>query len=465
MRTNQKIREKGTGTIFKKGNHFYLKMTFGKKTKSSVLRGKDDKPVTTRKDAEAAAALLRPVLRAEQKEEIALHIANARKLRHEGSGPVNQIWAVYLKQYTRPDSGEGTLKSYESALRYFIEWLRREHPDIQQACQITADEGCAYFAYIWNERNVSGRTYNCYRQALRLIFDHILKPAGLDQNPFENISSKPIDTESRLAFTEDQVKKIFSGFRTGFFYDPMVTQFGKGRKHVKVKKTLRFEPMFKDEMRILLMLCCWTGCRGQDGCLMRWSNVNLEHGIITYIPRKTARKTNNRKVSLPLHPELAAALKDALAFRHRNQGNDDFIIPSVAERFKRNHSGVQDDVQKIIQCATGEAVTAAEQSPHHVYRANRYSLHSFRHTFVSFCANAGVPLDVVAAIVGHGSSAMTRHYAHISDEAKENAIKTLPMLSPEKNIPDRNRLMQVISTLTDEQLAAMIHQIKIGRAG
>ncbi len=152
----------------------------------------------------------------------------------------------------------------------------------------------------------------------------------------------------------------------------------------------------------------------------------------------------------PLHPELAAALKDALSFRDRNRRNEDYIIPSVAERYQRSPSGVQDDVQKIIHCATGEAVTAESCSGHRVYRANRYSLHSFRHTFVSFCANAGVPLDVVATIVGHGNPAMTRHYAHITNEAKKQAIATLPVLSqPIGETPARQQLLELLQGLFD----------------
>ena len=92
MQKRIRNREKGTGTIEKKRNRFYLKTRIGDKSKSTLLLGKDDKPVTTRKDAEAAAALLRPVLRARQKEEVALYVASARKLRKESSLSIEKIW-------------------------------------------------------------------------------------------------------------------------------------------------------------------------------------------------------------------------------------------------------------------------------------------------------------------------------------------------------------------------------------
>lgn len=42
---------------------------------------------------------------------------------------------------------------------------------------------------------------------------------------------------------------------------------------------------------------------------------------------------------------------------------------------------------------------------------------------------------MVASIVGHGNSVMTRHYAHISDAAKKNAIMALPVITKPETSP------------------------------
>ena len=104
------------------------------------------------------------------------------------------------------------------------------------------------------------------------------------------------------------------------------------------------------------------------------------------------------------HPETdKAALVDS---------EEDYVLPAVARRYRQNPSGVQKDVMKIIRCATGLQTTKNKENTYGKRKlsANAYSLHSFRHTFVSFCANAGVPLAIVAEIVGHGNPAMTKHY-------------------------------------------------------
>lgn len=54
------------------------------------------------------------------------------------------------------------------------------------------------------------------------------------------------------------------------------------------------------------------------------------------------------------------------------------------------------------------------------------TFHSLRHSFVSFATNSGVPLPVVQSIVGHHSSAMTRHYYHANEEALRKAVDAVP---------------------------------------
>ena len=61
-------------------------------------------------------------------------------------------------------------------------------------------------------------------------------------------------------------------------------------------------------------------------------------------------------------------------------------------------------------------------------RTPEATFHSLRHTFVSFSANAGIPLHVVQSIVGHESTAMTRHYYHESVEALRSAVNAIPSL-------------------------------------
>ena len=461
-----KTREKGAGTIYREGKRWYLKIRVNGRAKVKMLRDDAGNPVTTEKAATAAADGYRKILFADSREEIALQIAEARKLKRQSGLLLMEAWSEYLKQPNRPDSAPTTLAKYESYLRAFIQWMTDSRPDVRRVAEVDRETALDYLSDLWSS-GISARTYNAYVQALRMIFKHLTAPAALDVNPFDGVAKKTPETASRHEFTPEQVNAIFDGFDNGFFYETETERLTSGRKRERVISRLEYKPLNANEMRVLLNLCCWTGCRGQDGCLMRWRNVDMTGRQISYIPRKTARKTNHKAVTLPMHPQLFEALTVAGAWRDRNKPGEDFILPAVADRYRRNPSGVQKDTMKIIHCATGLETTAAASETYgrRKLAANAYSLHSFRHTFVSFCANAGVPLAIVAEIVGHGNPAMTRHYSHITTEAKRGAIAALPMLGQTSALPDpladaRRRAIEAIQSADEKTLAVVLDLLK-----
>ena len=61
-------------------------------------------------------------------------------------------------------------------------------------------------------------------------------------------------------------------------------------------------------------------------------------------------------------------------------------------------------------------------------RVKEVGFHSFRHTFVSICAMAGVPFSIVQAIVGHTNQRMTEEYAQIESAALNRVLTALPAL-------------------------------------
>ena len=131
---------------------------------------------------------------------------------------------------------------------------------------------------------------------------------------------------------------------------------------------------------------------------MKWENIDLTKDQIRYVRHKTRKKTNGLVISLPIHPVLRDALMKAKEWQ---EPDNPYILPNVARRYQTNRCGVQRDAMKIISCALGvETTTHDTDGCKRARGANVYSLHSFRHTFVSFCANAGVPDSVVAQLPG-----------------------------------------------------------------
>ena len=54
------------------------------------------------------------------------------------------------------------------------------------------------------------------------------------------------------------------------------------------------------------------------------------------------------------------------------------------------------------------------------------TFHSLRHTAISLLKNAGVSEAVARDIIGHESAAISRHYTHIDESSKREALSKLP---------------------------------------
>jgi hypothetical protein len=105
----------------------------------------------------------------------------------------------------------------------------------------------------------------------------------------------------------------------------------------------------------------------------------------------------------------------------------EYVMPEYAAAYLKRNSTVTARIQThFADCGI---VTAAPERKQRVRRGVEVGFHSLRHSFVSLCANAGVPLAAVQSLVGHSNPAMTRHYTHIGIEAAQGAIAALPSVS------------------------------------
>ena len=54
-----------------------------------------------------------------------------------------------------------------------------------------------------------------------------------------------------------------------------------------------------------------------------------------------------------------------------------------------------------------------------------YGFHSLRHSFASFCAEAGVPKAVLLSILGTDSKIADKYYTHVSEESQRKAVEAI----------------------------------------
>jgi integrase len=87
----------------------------------------------------------------------------------------------------------------------------------------------------------------------------------------------------------------------------------------------------------------YTGLRLKDVTELEWGSVDADLSKLELVPRKTRRKKKNRKVVLPIHPELAAWLKK----QTRGIGKAP-VFPSLAGKSGGGKSGLSSIFKRIM---------------------------------------------------------------------------------------------------------------------
>lgn len=411
--STKKTNPKGSGYIFKRGAIYYLQYDVNGRRKKISLG------VKSRRDAEnKAKEILEPLREGTTKEKIAVHIGKARELISSRKLLLEQVWDKFSVKL-RKDLGKDTLGNYKRQWEAFKSWLYKNHAEITELSQVTSEIALEYAEKLDKTDRLSTSAFNQHRGTLIRLFRLLGKEAGITENPMLVIESKATPGITRKELTEEQILTVLEKFD-----DP------------------NFHMLHKEEMRVLFHMGTWTGLRLKDCVLMKWENIDFNSNRIFCIPVKT--RTHGNTVIIPIHPALRRELEKALAWQ-----KDEYILPMAAARYVRAPSTFKKDVVRVFSECGFET---SKQVENRKKKTNIIGFHSLRHSFVSFCAKAGVPLPVVQAIVGHGNPAMTRHYIHIGEESVKQAINALPqgnlLPEPKKTIDDR--VKEVIELLNSK---------------
>ena len=177
----------------------------------------------------------------------------------------------------------------------------------------------------------------------------------------------------------------------------------------------------------LILVGFYAGPRLKDAAGLLWSNVDLERGTLSFMPRKTERK--KKRLLVPLHPRLAAFL----ASHDVPKEAADPVFPSLAVRDGAGDKGLSKQFTAIMEEAKVDRrmIRPPElDAGGKVLRPARYarSFHSLRHSLTSALANLDVPEEIRRRIVGHDSAAVHAGYTHHERETLARAVAKLPSI-------------------------------------
>jgi integrase len=183
---------------------------------------------------------------------------------------------------------------------------------------------------------------------------------------------------------------------------------------------------------VIVGLAC-TGLRISELASLRWSDIDLVTNFIKLVdeggqPKKSSRARRETKSGrsrmLPIHQDLKVVLEslpkhDQYLFHGPRSGR---LKPDTVRNVL---------IREVIKPLAPQFPSPADEQG---FKDGR--LHSFRHYFVSMCANNNIPERVTMEWLGHQDSEMVRHYYHLHDEeARRQMARLDPLGSAGKQLP------------------------------
>ena len=332
--------------------------------------------------------------------------------------PLADVWLEYVKSPRRNDLAKATMDSKRNVWMHFARWMEHNYLPVSDLAGVTADMIAEYLVCL--RADLCATTYNNRVCVLREIFRVLSDKAGLMDDPWEGVRLRAGDSHSRRELTMDELRRLLDA----------ANGVGIRRSRTKEDSNLHCTPMptscaSNNEWYLLILIGIYTGLRLGDCCRLDWSQINMAQQVIQLVPQKTKNHARGRPVTIPIHPALGGALFPAIEQSNNRTFLSGPVLPTVAELYERERWHVSHELSSIFRKANIRTSVKIEGRKH---RTPEATFHSLRHTFVSFAANAGVPLHVVQSIVGHESTAMTRHYYHENIDALKSAVAAIPTL-------------------------------------
>ena len=149
-------------------------------------------------------------------------------------------------------------------------------------------------------------------------------------------------------------------------------------------------------LHALVLMAMLTGARRGELLGLTWADVDLDAGIASL-----GRTKNGDRRTLILLPQVVEALRPF----HATDGTR-YVFGSKKSRCQK---------PAAIDTSWHKAIARAA--------VKNFRFHDLRHCCASYLAQAGVPLNVIADVLGHRKMDMTKRYAHLTTQTKATAMQ------------------------------------------
>ncbi len=233
------------------------------------------------------------------------------------------------------------------------------------------------------------RDISALRASLQKAWDWEL----LDNHPLARLKPLKVDRRPLVRYlTQGEEKRLYTALQAR---DNLMREARVSANKHREERGYELYPnlgTYADNLTPLVILAINTGLRRGELWNLTWRDIDLRKKTLT-VSGQGAKSGQTRHI--PLNTAALEALKT-----HRGEAVPMPTVPVFGNaEFRTAFNGV-----------LGRA------------KIQNFRFHDLRHTFASKLVMAGVPLNTVRELMGHGSIEMTLAYAHLAPENLRDAV-------------------------------------------
>jgi integrase len=311
-----------------------------------------------------------------------------------GESLASQSWRVFTESWInrkKPEVKPSTMNFYLNAIGKFTAFLGAK-ADVQMT-ELTAADVVGFRNH--ESQILAPKTVNHDLKALRMVFRDALQDRVISESPCEFVkTTKAGQQTKKTPFTITQLQAVMA--------------------------------VADDEWKSMIRFGLYSGQRIGDVASLTWRNVDMQTLQVRLVQLKTGKPVIIPIKGTPLIPYLMEQAED---------DPDAPVHPRAYASYRRNgRSGaVSNQFGELLAQAGLREKKAHRKTEGGAGRSGArksrvLGFHSLRTTTITFGAELGVPKEVIMALAGHDSEAMSQHYTNVVLDSLEKAVGALPKI-------------------------------------
>lgn len=319
---------------------------------------------------------------------------------------LTELLTQFQADLLRQGRQRATAAAYTRDVRRFAAWFELKQGAGCNLADVTPEHGHAYRADLREIYGLEASTINRLLAGLRVFLAWAVIAGYLRENPMEHVAGLPVRGREPAWLARDEQQRLVATLEQAMHR----VQAEDGGAYTSV-----LEQLMREKAVVLTLLYTGVGISELVGLAL--ADVTLAENSGSLCVRSNGRAQPARV--LALNAEVRQTLAAYLALRPSDRGDRLF----VSQRGPLSARQVQRILQKWAH--------AADILP------QRLTAQTLRHTFGYNLAQAGVPLDQVAALLGYANLNSLRGYVSQQTLDLQQAVEAIVVAG---NSPNEMRL-------------------------